>query len=221
MAWISVQRKFRVKTERHLNRGVDQLESFVNAKVDCISFPNFTTFPFPLFPFPAPIMKPTSYRYEERDEGFQLYLGGVSTIAGLALFPPDADVTQVEYYADAEFDSPSAIEAGFNATIIEHLSKIPTHITVFDFSCSVAPGFAFSTHDDCECHIKAPSKECARGIVGAVASPENFERLWEVLDSNHGSYVVLGAKNQIQRILISTHYSGHGTRKAKSWIETE
>jgi len=143
-------------------------------------------------------MKPTSYLYDERDGEFRLYLGGVSTLDGLKLFPLSADVTEIVYYTDAEFDHPLPMHGATTAALIEHIAAIPGHIGFVDFSCVIESDCMFATHDDCECHFKTPSEDRVRILVNRVTLPEFCDRLWSILNLNRGCYVVIDAKGQSQ-----------------------
>ena len=141
-------------------------------------------------------MKPTSYLYDERDGGFRLYLGGISTLGGLNLFPRGADVTEIEYYTDAKFDHPPPMHSGTTAALIDHIAAIPDHIGFVDFSCVIESEYMFSTHDDCECHFKTSSEGSVRILVDRVTAHEFRDRLWVILNLNRGCHTVIDATGQ-------------------------
>ena len=143
-------------------------------------------------------MKPTSYLYDERDGRYRLYLGGISTIAGLKLLPSIAAISEVECYTDAQPDDVPAISCVTVAAAIEYISKLPDHIGVYDFSCVIESGLAFTTHDDCEAHFNAPSEQSVRDLVYLVTPTVYRERLWTTLKSNRGCYTVIDGTGQLQ-----------------------
>jgi hypothetical protein len=136
-------------------------------------------------------MNPTSYLFDQRDGLYRLYLGGLTTVDGLRLFPSTTVVSQRKLYTDADASAYFPPQTGTIADTIEHLSAIPKHIGLVDFSCSIAGEVEFSTHDDCECHFEAPDLTQIQNLIDALPVTDRKIGLADILKSHPGCYIVL------------------------------
>ena len=91
---------------------------------------------------------------------------------------------------------PAPVQSGTVGLLVEHIEMIPDHVGIYDFSCVIESECKFSSHDDCECHFDVSTAAEARTLVDHLMKPEDSDRLWAILNSNHGCYITFDTTGQ-------------------------
>lgn len=136
-------------------------------------------------------MSPTSYLFDCRNGRYQLFLGGYSTLAGIALLPSTATASIIRFHTDS---TDAIIRLGGTLGVPElekKVQSIPPHISLYDFACSMDGVIEYSTHDDCECHFDSESLNQISAIFERIANKLNANS-WQLLVENPGKYIVFG-----------------------------
>lgn len=138
-------------------------------------------------------MNPTIYLYNKSENGFELCLGGTSTLEGLRVLASDAELTITGFGATSykkygwatEKDLPPLKCVGSVIGFLESEGNIG--IVAFE---AVLPEIgAFSTHDDGECRYVLKSKRQCMSILREVLPSQYRDRLINSLVSNPGLYI--------------------------------
>ena len=91
---------------------------------------------------------------------------------------------------------PAPVQSGTVGLLVEHIEMIPDDVGIYDFSCVIESECKFSSHDDCECHFDVSTAAEARTLVDHLMKPEDSDRLWAILNSNHGCYITFDTTGQ-------------------------
>ena len=134
-------------------------------------------------------MRPTSYLFDQRDDCYRMYLGGLSTIDGLTLVPRDGVVTNFKLYCDGNSIHNDA-EIDTVAAAIEYLKNLASHVDPVDCSCDINGGLSLSTHDDCECSFRSQTVDELKVLAVNATSMISNRSMWETLRTYAGHYVV-------------------------------
>lgn len=135
-------------------------------------------------------MNPTCYVFKRRDDGFRLYLGGLTTVEGLGLFSPNAGCRIEHIYMDCDPEVPADSDCVQTvAAAIDFLTEL-TPADPYDFQCSIEPGTELSSHDDYGCHIRAANADEIWRLVNAVQPATHAATLRAKLEANPGAYLV-------------------------------
>jgi hypothetical protein len=123
-------------------------------------------------------------------DSFRLYLGGLTTIQGLGLFSPNRKCCIEQIYMDSNPQVPANSDRVQTvAAAIDFLTGLPP-AGPFHFQCSIEPGTTLSTHDDCECHIRAADADEIWRVVDAVQPATHAATLRAKLEANPTAYLV-------------------------------
>lgn len=132
--------------------------------------------------------------YEERTEGFRLYLGEVSTAEGLALFEESTAITIVRFGATGyacfdwatEADLPPLPTVG---AVRGFIAENDTDLGLIDFEAQLGSDVSLSSHDDGECSLLFRERPAILVMLRRVVPPVHAEPVIQALLTNPGHYV--------------------------------
>jgi hypothetical protein len=131
--------------------------------------------------------------YGEGPEGFDLYIGEISTSDGLAPFDPQTTITILEFGATGfehlgwatERDIPPLRTAGEARAFLERDA-----LGLITFSARLGDDISISSHDDGECHIRFRQRKTLLAVLQQLVPPAHAGRILHALFSNPGRYLV-------------------------------
>jgi len=146
---------------------------------------------------------PSTYRLEQTETAYELYLGEYSSLEGLGLLPIDLQIENITLGASnykrygwaTEKEFPSFNTSGELAEFLEREDEIG----LLEFDVTFMNFGKLQTHDDGECHFKFNDK---RKLIDAVnnAAPEQFKTviLAELLE-HLNKYIIVDQNGKLKQ----------------------
>lgn len=148
-------------------------------------------------------MKPSIYSYSETDKGFELYLGGYSTLEGLRAFDKSASMkitgfgaTLYKNYGWAtETQLPSLENVGIATAFLESEGDIG----ILEFEALLPEFGSFSSHDDIECLYVLHSRHQCISILKTATPSEYSNKIIDALISNQKMYMAFSETGSLTK----------------------
>jgi len=138
-------------------------------------------------------MNPSVYLYKHSPEGVELYLGEVSTVFGLSLFPESTPIRVTDFVATSYkgfgFATQKDLPELNSVSDIKSFIEREGEIVMIDFEVSMKGIGVLRTHDDGECNFKHLSKEIALQALQKVLPPEYSSLVIDCLLKNQNQYI--------------------------------
>jgi hypothetical protein len=159
-------------------------------------------------------MYPSVYLYKETQNGYNLYLGEVSTLEGVSLLPNEIEVELIEAGATnyKKYGWATEKELPKFRTIKEIINflKDEEDIGLINFEIELVGIGVLRTHDDGECHFILKDKSTAIDLIKSIA-PENYKTMiLSTLLENSGMYISVDQSGGIRKYYTFDQYLKEG-----------
>jgi hypothetical protein len=131
------------------------------------------------------------FLYDQKNEAPFLYVGELSTIAGLSIFPPDTHVSVIEFGAQDfnGYEWATEKELPQLRNIRDLCSFLQQDIRLVNIEVGIGAGYSLSSHDDFECHFTFVDDAEVIQTVEKIAPSDSFRVLIDTLINHPGVYV--------------------------------
>ncbi len=160
-------------------------------------------------------MRPSVYLYKESIGGVELYLGEFSTLQGLSLLEPEAELQLTNLSATCYKEFGWATERDLpklsNVKAVIAFLKNEGNIGIVEFESELPNIGSLSTHDDGECHFRLKSKSLAISILTQVAPEKERDVLINQLLNNQDFYITCDNSGVINKFGSFDDYLANNT----------
>jgi hypothetical protein len=155
-------------------------------------------------------MNPSVYLYNEKDNGYEIYLGECSILDGLSLLAKNQEITITNFgatlYKDygwaTEVELPSLNNVGEVITFLETEGELG----IIDFEATLPYLCKFSSHDDGECDFIFESKHDCIVALKSAAPLQYGDMLINQLINNKGLYLSCSSDGVVNKYSSFNEY---------------
>ena len=155
-------------------------------------------------------MNPSVYLYNEKNNGYEIYLGECSILDGLSLLAKSQEITITSFGATLYKDYGWATESELPSlkSVGEVINFIETEgdLGIIDFEASLPNLCKFSSHDDGECTFVFESKHDCIATLKLAVPIQYSDMIINQLMNNKGLYLSCSSAGIINKYSSFTEY---------------